>query len=288
MFSFSRLNDQIKKVLDKDIFFIGSVAKSGSTWVQHILNGHPEISCHGESHFPVLLLFLNQLANSYNKHVHVANQKILQENRISRLNPDDLRYLLTASIALILGKMPDASHFKCIGEKTPENLRIMEEIALMIPNAKFINIIRDGRDATVSGWIQENRKYPDKNLLLEDYVKGNAEIWAAAIRFARELGKKYPERYHEVRYEDLKSEPDTAIKRLVQFLNVDYSEKSVALCRQNGSFEKLSGGRAPGEEERSSHFRKGITGDWKNHFNNNCIDIFMSYGGELLKELGYE
>ena len=35
----------------KQIFFIGGTAKSGTTWVQLLLDAHPEVSCNGEGHF---------------------------------------------------------------------------------------------------------------------------------------------------------------------------------------------------------------------------------------------
>ena len=36
----------------KQIFFVGGVMKSGTTCLQLLLNAHPEVSCHGEGHFP--------------------------------------------------------------------------------------------------------------------------------------------------------------------------------------------------------------------------------------------
>ena len=46
--------------------------------------------------------------------------------------------------------------------------------------------------------------------------------------------------------------------------------------------------RKAGEEDRSSFLRKGIAGDWKNHFNTEAVNIFDHYAGETLIKLGYE
>ncbi|HYZ05733.1 MAG TPA: sulfotransferase domain-containing protein, partial [Rubrobacter sp.] len=54
------------------------------------------------------------------------------------------------------------------------------------------------------------------------------------------------------------------------------------------SFEQLSGGRTQGEEASSSFYRKGIAGDWKNHFTEKDRRVFKEEAGELLIQLGYE
>ncbi len=41
----------IERVFAKQIFFIAGVLKSGTTWLQLLLDAHPEIACRGEAHF---------------------------------------------------------------------------------------------------------------------------------------------------------------------------------------------------------------------------------------------
>lgn len=53
-------------------------------------------------------------------------------------------------------------------------------------------------------------------------------------------------------------------------------------------FSKLSGGRAAGVEDQASHFRKGLPGDWQNHFTPKVEQEFKSRFDGLLKKLGYE
>ncbi len=53
------------------------------------------------------------------------------------------------------------------------------------------------------------------------------------------------------------------------------------------SFEKMSG-RSAGEENTRSFLRKGIIGDWKNHFNLEAREKFNMYAGDQLIRLGYE
>src|SRR5581483_5242515 len=54
------------------------------------------------------------------------------------------------------------------------------------------------------------------------------------------------------------------------------------------AFEKKAGGRRPGTEDVRSHYRKGVLGDWVNHFTPRHRRAFKERYGELLVHLGYE
>ncbi|HCW08309.1 MAG TPA: sulfotransferase [Cytophagales bacterium] len=53
-------------------------------------------------------------------------------------------------------------------------------------------------------------------------------------------------------------------------------------------FQKLSNGRAHGNENPKSHFRRGLAGDWKNHFQEEHKIEFKKMFGDLVVQLGYE
>ncbi|HUW09082.1 MAG TPA: sulfotransferase domain-containing protein, partial [Anaerolineae bacterium] len=54
------------------------------------------------------------------------------------------------------------------------------------------------------------------------------------------------------------------------------------------SFRVLAGGRQPGEEDTASHYRKGIAGDWRNHFTDAHVERFKAVSNDLVTLLGYE
>lgn len=54
------------------------------------------------------------------------------------------------------------------------------------------------------------------------------------------------------------------------------------------SFQNLAQGRSTGSENINSHYRKGESGDWQNHFTERHKDYFKTHFGSLLIELGYE
>jgi Sulfotransferase domain len=53
------------------------------------------------------------------------------------------------------------------------------------------------------------------------------------------------------------------------------------------SFERQAG-RRPGEEDKRSFRRRGMVGDWRNHFNHEARELFDRYAGSELILLGYE
>ena len=53
-------------------------------------------------------------------------------------------------------------------------------------------------------------------------------------------------------------------------------------------FECFTGGRQRGQEDITSHERKGISGDWRNYFTDRITRAFKERFGELLIATGYE
>jgi len=53
-------------------------------------------------------------------------------------------------------------------------------------------------------------------------------------------------------------------------------------------FEKYAGGRQSGKEDTGSHYRKGVAGDWVNHFTERHVAAFKERFGDLVERLGYE
>ena len=92
-----------------------------------------------------------------------------------------------------------------------------------------------------------------------------------------------------IRYEDLLAR-DTEI--LVPLLTqacplgvpAEQVREAVVACR----FENLTGGRGRGQEDIHSHERKGVVGDWRNHFTDPVTRAFKARFGDLLVATGYE
>ena len=91
----------------------------------------------------------------------------------------------------------------------------------------------------------------------------------------------------QLRYRDIVVDPDGALSRIFDFLGVHSSRSVLASCAHQASFEKLSGGRKTGEEDRASLFRKGVIGDWRNHLTTADEAAFRQIAEPWMQRFGY-
>jgi len=89
------------------------------------------------------------------------------------------------------------------------------------------------------------------------------------------------------RYEDLANDNRTFLKQLLSYLDVEVSAEKFDVLYNRHSFESHTKGRSQGEEDISSHYRKGISGEWKEYFDKDVMKHFRSVTGNLVETLGY-
>lgn len=95
-----------------------------------------------------------------------------------------------------------------------------------------------------------------------------------------------PETYW-VRFEDLLSDQYTEFQRVLDYCEFGIRGEQLKQVLDKFSFERLSG-RARGSEDESSHYRKGVPGDWKNYLKDSLLDEFNQLFGDALVSTGYE
>lgn len=169
-------------------------------------------------------------------------------------------------------------------EQTPETAFVAEAAALAFPSARFVHIVRDGRDVVCSlldrGWLSESRRGGDDAGLpygaeprfwveparAEEFqttsdARRGAWAWRAYVQAARALG----ERVHELRYERMVSEPAAVAAELAVFLDAPAPELTRALQRAH--------------DESVGRFRRDLTAE-------ELVDV-ESEAATLLAEFGY-
>jgi hypothetical protein len=91
-----------------------------------------------------------------------------------------------------------------------------------------------------------------------------------------------------LRYEDLiGSLQFKRFRALFDHCDITIPDADLQSLLDDYSFSKLSAGRKQGQEDTSSHYRKGISGDWRNHFDENAIHEFREITDDLVDKLGY-
>ena len=107
------------------------------------------------------------------------------------------------------------------GDKTtPGDFTYLDKIDLVFPNARYIHIVRDGRDCVVSGIKAGffDRDYPTA-----------ARAWRDNVRICRSIGVRSNDRrqLHQMRYEELVAEPKTVLRPLCDFLGVAFEPEMI-------------------------------------------------------------
>jgi hypothetical protein len=172
--------------------------------------------------------------------------------------------------------------------------------AALASNAAFVSIYRDPRDALVSasfffahlrqevgGWDEASCRLSVQERI-QMLVEGRSPL---PVLPRLEQWFRTPFAY-KVTYEDLKSQPVEELGRLAGFIGLSTTQKATEEIVSKHDFETRSGRRAGEAREDHLRMRKGIVGDWRNYFDQACIDAFKTqrdgHWNRLLVEMGYE
>ena len=287
------MHDALAALRTKRLFFIGGAPKSGTTWLQLLLDAHPEISCRGEGHMVNHLgpLLVNA-TNAHNAFVAGKNASLFPGlHGHPLLTEADLLYLLGSTIGLMLLRPEKAGRALVVGEKTPNNITHFSLLHRLFPNAVLVHLVRDGRDCATSAWFHRLRLNPAELSAgyssMAEYLPHAAEAWIQVVQTGLEFAAAHPQSCVTIRYEDLSRAPEATLGALLRVLGASTQDDVIRTCCAAAEFRALSGGRRPGEEDRMSFFRHGTVGNWHQHFDQASQAIFQAKAGVWLSRLGY-
>ncbi len=163
-------------------------------------------------------------------------------------------------------------------DKTPIYSSYIDLIHMIFPEAKFIHIIRDGRDVALSMLD----KWGDKEIHVDMYFA--ARNWVRRIQEAQASGRRLGgDYYYELKYEALVGSPERELQAICDFLEEPFLEEMVSHHRQAkrqieaGSFHEAV--RKPANKSR--------IGRWEQEMSSADLRLFERVAGVLLEELGY-
>ena len=277
---------------DPYLFIVGC-ARSGTTLVHRIVDAHPEIAITPEMHW--ISHYVNYFKNQ-NRLVtpevvsELAGHKRFAQFEIPR---EEFEGLLGSGEAVpyptflrrvfaLYGKIKNKP---LVGNKTSGYVRRIPTLHALWPEAKFVHIIRDGRDVYLSvlNWKKAERTAGRYASWEEDPVSTTALWWERKVRKGREDGAALgPGLYHEMHYEALVEDPQRECERLCEFLGVPYYD---AMIRFHEGRERVE----PGRGAKSAWLRvtSGLR-DWRTEMCTGDVERFEAAAGALLEELGYE
>jgi protein-tyrosine sulfotransferase len=258
--------------------FIGGAGRSGTTLMRVMLNAHPAL-CSGPE-----FKMLNQITALYNT---MINPGYLEIASAYEWKKEDMTDHYRKFILGFFEKFKASSGAHRLVEKTPHNVLIMKELGEIFPKAKFIHVIRDGRDVCSSlikmNWIGGD----GKKLWYTNDIKGASMYWTKVVSAGLAIGQHplVKNRVKIIRYEDLIENTESVLKDLFVFLEEPWHESVLRYHEVKRRNEPL--------ESSTSQVEKAVYKDSKRNWlsvftEQDATDFLASGAGKLLMQLGYE
>ena len=288
--SWSSHQQLLQQLAERQLFFVGGAPRSGTTWLQQLLDSHPDVSCQGEG------LFRRLLADPIDALIAARSQGVIAKNNnlfghTGGYPPPashEADILLGTAVLLALSGQMAARGSRAVGEKTPENVFLFPRLLRLFPTAKFIGIARDPRDVLTSAWHTFHKAQPgqDEQKAKLAMVEGALPSLNHGSRTMLELRRKFPASCMIVTYEALHAAPASIAADLFRFLGVADQEDVVARCAAETSFAAQAG-RPAGTARNGLFLRNGVVGDWRSTLSPEISDLIIRELGWMFPEFGW-
>ena len=262
--------------------FICGCARSGTTWTFDLFDRHPQVKAICES------WVLSQtrgvtavLAQPYwdtDVHAGWAERVDMPFGTVQLLPYEQMVRDLGELVARWLAGTAGEEH-RFLAAKEPIDVKAT---AILFPEARFIHVLRDGRNVALS--MRRASESWDPTMGVGLPMEFRAEAWRRQVENIRAHRELLGERYLEVRYEDMQADPIAAMRTLFDFSQVPYDDALLAQIRGATDLEQ-----SYDQAVHESGFRGGgRSGGWREAFSAREAAAFDRAAGELLVELGYE
>jgi len=254
---------------------LGGCGRSGTTLLRMMLDSHRRICCGPESSlFRRRAIDADWLADRFG--FPRADVAAIRDGARSR------PAFIEAFAGLCMQKAGKARW----AEKTPRNISRIGEIFRCFPSARFVHMLRDGRDVACSLRTHPRHKVVDGKLVptgIRKPIAGCARRWVRDIEGSRRWWGD--PRFLTVRYEDLVLDPRPALGRLMAFIGEEWDEAMLAHAAADSPFRDAT--RFAQNPEALGAVNTAALSRWQRDLDERDKRIFKRIAGPLLVELGY-
>jgi hypothetical protein len=261
--------------------FVVGVPRSGTTWIQRMLAMHPDAWGLLETYMFSRRSGLGALLDSAPPTPRSDEFELPPPGLGRVFDREELVAELRSIAARWLSRGSDGARF--VIEKSPWHLSDLDVIAEILPEARFVHVIRDGRDVAVSlvaarsSWSGMEQRSPHAT------VREVAGLWANAMGRREAARALLGEAWLEVRYEQVSSDPAEACRRLFAHCGMPHDDDLVTRVVEATEFGRDD---RPHGEDRP--LRAGRVGQWRERFGLRDGWAFERSAGPALEETGYE
>jgi Sulfotransferase family len=259
------------------------VSRSGTTLLKEMLDRHSQVAIPTESYF------IPQLWDRHgprpDREAIIADLERIARVREWGVTAEDVRRRLPADAAFadvvdaVYGAYADARGKPRFGDKTPAYMQHLDLLNRIWPDAQFVHIVRDGRDAALS--FLAMRRRPRFNWARPRGLGDFACQWDLEVRGAHAFGSSAARgRYLELRYEDLVADPEQRLREVCDFLHLAFEP---AMLEYHRSID------ASTREDHPRLAQPPTAGlrNWREQMAPADVERFEAIAGRLLGELGY-
>ncbi|MEM9266718.1 MAG: sulfotransferase [Cyanobacteria bacterium P01_F01_bin.13] len=163
-------------------------------------------------------------------------------------------------------------------EKTPMHIRYAEQILWRFPEARIIEVVRDGRDVCVS-----YNALAKQESWARVETAGAIRQWKRCIEWGNQIRERpgLRNRFHTVRYETLKADPKRSLQQIFKFADLSWNEQQVEKIVAEEDISRVT------QKGEGQYVRSGSVGDWKDHLSEAEVAMCNDIAGEQLVRLGY-
>lgn len=265
--------------------FVLGVSRSGTTLLRVILDRSPGVAIPDET------FFVPQLAHRHRSPVdptsflddlrrlpRLAAWGVSADELASRLRPGmSVAEALDATFSSYAAKQGKPRW----GDKTPMYMRHLDLLDGLFPDAQFVHLVRDGRDAALA-FLDMPRGVVTRTWAHPRSPAGFACEWSTEVARARALGRRIgASRYFEIRYEDLVEDTAGVVESVCAFAGIPFEGAMLEYSKAVDVSEK------PHHQRLLQPPTRGVR-DWRSQMSDEDARSFEAIAGGVLADLGYE
>ena len=212
-----------------ELVFLGGMGRSGTNLLRNILDSHPDVASGPEFNL------VEDIIRLYRS----LSLAVDQERISSYLSQARLRLLVKNFMAGIFEEYGDRLGKRIVVEKTPSNIWQFLELSHLFPTAKFIHVVRDGRDVCCSH-REVGLRLKQQGLPL-DHVKDSAllsifhcaALWNETLHYGYQECGEDSDLYKAgkvitIKYEDLVVDPESVVRRICEHLELPFNHQMLS------------------------------------------------------------